>query len=164
MRFEIVERYGAPVQAVRAAFADPALYAAMRNLPGIGAPEVVAHEPDGERVHLEVRMHFTGHLSAAARAVIDPTRLSWITVTDHDLATGTVTFTLRPDHYADRFRCAGSYTLHDAGNGSTVRTLRGDLSVRVLLVREQVERAIVSGLKEHMQREAGVVERFANEA
>ena len=156
----MVQRYGAPVDVVVAAFADPAFYEELAGLPKVGAPEVLDHRVDGNRAHLEVRMHFTGDLSAAVKAVIDPHKLSWVEVSEHDLDTGVVDFVLRPDHYADRFSCKGRYTLAADGD-ATVRRLTGELKVRVLLVRDQVERAIVSGLREHLEREAPVVEKFA---
>lgn len=162
MRFTVVQRYAAPVAGVRSAFADPELYARMASLPKVGAPEVIRHEADGSSVHLEVRMRFTGDLSAAARAVIDPAKLSWVEVTDHDLDTGAVSFVLRPDNYADRFSCNGSYTLLADGDTGTTRAVDGEVKVRVLLARGQVERALVSGLREHIEREAPVVERFVN--
>jgi hypothetical protein len=161
VKFELVQPYAAPVDRVIAAFADPAFYAAMAKLPKVGSPEVVRRDVDGHEVHLEVRMRFTGDLSAAARAGIDPAKLSWVEVSEHDLESGSVSFVLHPDHYADRFSCHGSYTLVDDGSGATVRAITGEVKVRVLLVRDQVERALVSGLREHFEREAPVVEAFA---
>lgn len=163
MKFELFQRYAAPVDAVRATCADPDFYAALAGLPKVGAPEVIRRDADadGRRVHLEVRMQFTGDLSAAAKAVIDPRKLSWVDVSDHDLDSGEATFVLKPDNYADRFSCSGSYTLADDGNGGTTRTVRGDVKVRVLLVAGQVENALVSGLREHIEREAPVLEAFA---
>ena len=161
MNFEVVQAYRAPLDQVAAAFADPELYARMADLPKVGSPEVLRHETDGTDVHLEVRMRFTGDLSAAVKAVIDPAKLSWVEVADHDLPAHQVSFVLRPDHYRDRFSCHGSYSF-TADSDQTIRTVRGELNVRVLLARGQVERAIVSGLREHFELEAPVVEAFVN--
>ena len=64
-----------------------------------------------------------------------------------------------PDHYADRFTCAGSYRF-DAVPGGSRRRGQGDLRVRAFLVAGAVEGAIVSGLREHLADEVPVVEAF----
>ncbi len=58
-------------------------------------------------MQLRVRYRFTGHLSSAVKAVIDPNRLTWVEEADHDLATHHVSFRMIADHYADRFTSSG---------------------------------------------------------
>lgn len=159
MRFAIEQRFAADVDAVAAAYADPALYVALVGLPKLSRPDVVGHEVDGDRVVLQVRYRFGGDLSPAARAVIDPERLTWVERSVHDLGARTATFTMVPDHYADRFQCRGSYRF-EAIDGGCRRRGEGDLRVKALLVGGAVEGAIVSGLKEHLVDEVPVVEAF----
>jgi hypothetical protein len=111
---------------------------------------------------LRVRYRFTGHLAPAARAVIDPERLTWVDESHHDLAARTVRFTLHPDHYGDRFAASGGYRFEPDGadDGATIRTAWGDVKVKAPLVGGAVERAIVSGLEEHLRAETAIVERF----
>lgn len=162
MHFELSQRFAAPASDVAQAFADPALYEALASLPKLGAPEVLDRTTRGDIVHLRVRYQFAGELSAAVKAVVDPAKLTWIDDSRHDLARRTVTFTLQPDHYADRFRAEGSYRFEPASDdpGSANRTTSGELKVRMLLVGGQVERAILSGLREHQQDEVLIVERW----
>ena len=61
------------------------------------------------------------------------------------------------DHYADRLSCTYSSVLATADAG-TLRTLRGSLKVRMLLVGGKVEGAIVSGLREHAAGEAALLD------
>lgn len=159
MNFRLDQRIAAPPAAVAAAFADPAYYASMGALPKLGTPEVLRREVDGDVITIDVRYRFTGDLSPAVTAVVDPARLTWVEHSTHDLAAREVRFELRPDHYPDRLRCQGGYRLEPDGDG-TVRHAEGDLRVRAPLVAGMVERAIVSGLREHLAAEAGLVERF----
>ena len=69
-----------------------------------------------------------------------------------------------PDHYRDRFTCAGSYRFETTGPGSCARHGEADLRVKVLLVAGAVEGAIVSGLQEHLVDEVPVVEAFVRRA
>ena len=163
MRFSIEQRYAADVDAVARAYTDPALYAAFDGLPKLTQPDVLSREADGDTVVLEVRYRFVGDLNAAARAVIDPTRLTWVERSVHDLAARSTSFTMVPDHYADRFRCRGSYRF-DPADGGCLRRGEGEVRVKALLVAGAVEGAIVSGLEEHLAGEVSVVEAFVHGA
>lgn len=160
MRFQLQQRMEAPVDAVATAFADPAFYETLDALPNLSRPEVLGHEATASGVRLEVRYRFTGELSAAVRAVVDPHKLSWIEEANHDLAARTVTFRMLADHYADRFRCSGSYRFEALGPDATRRSCSGDIEIRMPLVGRRVENAIVSGLKEHLDDEVALVERW----
>lgn len=159
MRFAFEQRFASAPDAVARAFADPELYVALQGLPKLGRPEVVSHEADGDSVVLEVRYRFTGELSSAARAVLDPARLTWVERATHDIAQRQVTFTMVPDHYGDRFSCRGGYGFEADGDG-TVRRSHGDLKVRAPFVAGAVERAIISGLQEHLADEVTIVDAF----
>lgn len=159
MRFTIEQRFAADVDAVARAYADPDLYLALDGLPKLTAPEVVHHAIEAGVVALQVRYRFGGELSSAARAVIDPARLTWVEHSTHDLSRREVRFQMVPDHYRDRFRCEGTYRFEADGDGCR-RHGATDLRVKALLVAGAVEGAIVSGLREHLSDEVPVVERF----
>lgn len=156
------QRFDAPPELVARAYADPRLYEAFDGLPKMSRPEVVAHETTGDEVRLQIRYRFSGELSAAARAVLDPERLTWVEHAVHDLSSLTTTFEMVPDHYEGRFRCTGSYAFEADGTG-TLRRCQGDIKVKALLVGGAVENAIVSGLREHLRDEVSVVTAFLAE-
>lgn len=157
MRFSVEQHFASPCERVVGAMADPELYRAMPELPKLSRPEVLAHDVDGTVVVLRLRYRFEGDLSSAVRAVVDPSRLSWVEVSSHDLESHRGTFTLEPDHYADRLRCSGSFHYLDVAGGC-YRHVEGDLRVRAPLVAGSVERAIVSGLREHLEEQAHAVD------
>jgi hypothetical protein len=162
VRFEVRQLIDAPLDAVAAALCDPAYYTALGTAPKLGVPEVLDRQVDGDHVLLRVRYRFAGELSSAARAVLDPNKLTWVDESRHDLAKHDVSFVLKPDHYADRLSCTGGYRLEadPADAARTIRTASGDLKVRAALVAGSVERALVSGLKEHLDAEAGILAAF----
>jgi hypothetical protein len=160
VRFTAEQRFTlADADAVARAFADPELFTGYPAGPRLAAPEIVSHRAEGDIVEQELRYRFTGDLSAAVRAVVDPTRLSWVERSRHDLAARTTTFELRPDHYADRLRCSGTVTVQPEGEGCR-RTVLGDLKVRVALVAGTVERTLVGDLQDHLRAEVAIVEAF----
>lgn len=159
MRFTVDQLFEATPDAVARAYADPELYAAFQDLPKMSRPEVLSHASDDSKVVLQIRYRFSGHLSPAARAVLDPERLTWVEHSTHDLSTRSTVFRMIPDHYADRFECSGSYRFEADGTG-TRRHCDGTIRVRALLVASAVENAIVSGLREHLADEVAVVDAF----
>jgi hypothetical protein len=66
-----------------------------------------------------------------------------------------------PDHYPDRLSSSGRYTF-DAREGGTLVGIDGELNVRVPLVGRSVERAIVSGLRNYIEKEVASIPAFVS--
>jgi hypothetical protein len=160
MDFTVTQDFTAGPDAVAAAYASAELYEHLVGLPKLDAPEVLDLRVDGDLVRLRLRYRFVGDLSPAVTAVIDPAKLTWVESSTHDLARRTVSYELLPDHYPDRLQSSGTCSISTAGSGCT-RTVRGRLKVRALVVGGAVERAIVSGLREHLADEVAIVDRVA---
>lgn len=160
MRFELNQRFTGTADAVAAAYADPDLYPTLVGLPKLGGIEVLDHRSTPDQVVLRVRFRFIGDLPAAVTAVIDPARLTWVQESTHDLRTGAATFRLVPDHYPDRLKASGSFTISPLDQDGSTRRVQGELRVQALLVAGRVEQAIVSGLAEYLEAEAPAVDRY----
>ena len=150
MKFQLEQNLDVAADAAVEAFANPDFAVAAITHNAIGRPELVEHGVLGDRVHLEVRYHFVGELNAAARAILDPAKLTWVQVSDHDLVGGRVVFRIVPDHYVDRLKCAGRYLVaaDESDNTRSRRLLECELNVRAPLVAGQVERVLVDGIKD----------------
>jgi Protein of unknown function (DUF2505) len=159
LRFRLEQLFRAPLAAVARAYTEPAFYERLARLPRLGRPEILERVEDGGVVRLQIRYRFTGELSAAVRKVIDPDRLTWVEHTVHDLARLEVDFRMAPDHYPDKLRSAGRYRF-EADGDRTRRVADGDLTVRVPIVGSAVERAIVSGMRDHLNAEIPILEGF----
>jgi hypothetical protein len=151
MRFRLEQRFPGPLATVEAALVDPAFIDRLGTLSQLGRPRLLRREDDGALVRLDVRYAFTGELSGAVTAVVDPERLTWVDVAVFDRATHRSRHRILPDHYADRLSCTYETALHQEGD--TVRVAEGELRVRFPLVGGRVERAIVSGMAEHAHHE-----------
>jgi hypothetical protein len=162
VRFELVQRYASPVADVEAAFIDPALLARLGALNEMGRPQLLDQATEGDVVRQRVRYAFSGHLAPAATAVVDRDRLTWVQDSVLDRRTHRTEFRILPDHYADRLTSSGVVTLQET-DGGTARVTSAELSVRFPLVGGRVERAIVSGLREHSDAEAHHVQAWLDE-
>lgn len=156
MRFAIDHHLPGTVDDVLAALLDPEFLRCLGDLPDLGAPEVLGQDRDGDVVVQRVHYSFTGSLSPAVTRVIDPAKVTWVTETTYDLAARHATFLIIPDHYGNKLRCAGTHTFTGNDQG-TVRRAEGELTVRVPLVGRVVERAIIAGLRDHLDTETDLL-------
>ena len=169
MRFQIEQKIAGSREAVARLYTEPRFYEQLGALPKLGKPEVPERREEGSIVRLAVRFRFTGNLSPAVTAVIDPAKLTWVEESVHDLDRFAVTFRMKPDHYADRLRSQGAVHYEPDGEGTTRRLTEGELVVKVPLlmgggrVGGLVENAIISGLRDHLAAEIEVVEGLLHE-
>jgi hypothetical protein len=153
VRFHVEQPIPAERAEVEQAFVDPDFYRSLGDLDALAPPEVLQCEPDpqsAEAVLLRVRYRFKGSLSPAVRRVVDPDRLSWVDVSRFDRASHLMLFHMEPDHYPDRLWCEGTYRFDAGEDSSTDMVMDGEVKVSFPLVGGVVERAVVSGLRQHL--------------
>jgi hypothetical protein len=160
MRFSVDQRIAGARDEVEAAFVDPAFYEALGQMPKIGRPQVLERRESDGIVHLRVRYAFTGDLAAPARAVLDPSRMTWVVESTVDRSAHRTEFRMLPDHYGKRLECHGSYVLEADAAATTTQRFQGELIVHYPVVGSLAERGIVTGLKEHLAEEAAILERW----
>ena len=154
MRFRLEQFLPGPLEAVEAALLDPDFITRLGELPGLGNPTLLDQRTEGPLVHRQVRYAFAGELSSAVTKFVEPSKLTWIEVSVHDCRTHITDFEIKPDHYANRLTCRGSFRLVEDSPHATRRTAEGDLSVHIPFVGRKAEQAIISGLADHARLEA----------
>jgi hypothetical protein len=144
------------------AYGTPSFYEGRPEVDHISVIEVLSHEDNDTSLLIEVRFKFTGSVSSAVRAVIDPNKMSWITRTEVLLEERRTAFTVLPDHYPDRLTSSGGYRFADGtAPNSAVITVDGQLKVHVPLVGRSVEKVIVSGLRSYIANEVASLPEYA---
>ena len=158
MQFEIEQPIAAPRDAVIGAVVDPSFYGSM-VMQKLAPPSVLDCTENGDVTSLRVRYRFVGNLSRAARAVLDPDKMTWVIELDVDRKLFQATFLMIPDNYQDRIKCSGSYQFSESG-AATNQTMHGEIVVHAPLVAGLVERVIVSGFRDNLNEQAEAIERF----
>ena len=126
VRIAIRQAVAAPPPRAVAAYGSPAFYADRPKRDDIAVLEVVHHDDRGEVILIEVRFAFTGSVSPAVRAVIDPAKMSWVTRTEVRPAEARTNWVVLPDHYPDRLSASGSYRFEPGDDaGQHCRQRRG---------------------------------------
>lgn len=155
MEFRAVQRFAAPPEEVVRLYADPAVRAGLGAIGKLSAPELVEHVADDDGVVLRLRYRYVGDLPGGAGRFIRPDRLTWVQSSRFRLAEGLEQIRIEPDHYPDRLRADVEARVR--GGTPTTREVEGRLRVSLPLVGGRVERAIVDGLREHLELEAALI-------
>ncbi len=161
MKFSVRQAVAAPPARAMEAYGSPSFYEGRPERDDIAMRKVVRQEVRPESVLIEVCFAFTGTVSPAVRAVVDPGKMSWITRTEILLAEGRSTWVVLPDHYSDRLSASGVYRFAEGegGPGTCTVEVEGDLRVRVPIVGRSVEKVIVGDLHAYIADEvAGIAE------
>ncbi len=154
MRLEARHEFPAPVADVERAMADPAFYDQLHDLPDLAPPEVLDRTEVGSRITLRVRYVFTGHVDLIVRRVVNIDQLVWIQTTEFDTHAHEATLTVVPEKLGSMLQCAGKFELASTSAGGTVRTLTGELKVKVPLLGGRAERALAPGILRRIDLEA----------
>ncbi|MEO6469680.1 MAG: DUF2505 family protein [Acidimicrobiia bacterium] len=159
MKFEITQDLTASVTDVDDALIDPTFLVRMAELPKLGSAEVLDQRRDGDVMHQDVRFLFQAELSRTVTRVVDPALMTWIERSVCDLTRHETTCEILPDHYAGLLTGRYRSTIVERGSGS-LRTISGELKVRMPLVGGKVEGAIIGGLKENAAAQVGLLDAF----
>lgn len=159
MKISIPQTVAVPPARAVAAYGTPAFYEGRPRRDDIEVVEVVRHDDSGARILIEVRFAFTGSVSSAVRAVIDPAKMSWVTRTEVNPEEARTAWEVLPDHYPDRLSASGGYRFAPGADGpaSTVVAVEGELKVHVPIVGRSVERVIVSDLRAYIEEEVSSI-------
>lgn len=160
MHFVIEQRFAGGLAAVEAALYSPALLEQLAVLPKLGGATLLDEQRNGDRVFRRVHYKFTAELNAAVTAVVDPDRLTWVEESEHDYSTHMTTWRIVPEHYENRLTCTGTFRLVGTTPDLTLRHTEADVKVHFPLVGGRVEKAIVSGLREHAVDEERTVNQY----
>lgn len=159
VQFEMDQRLPGPPDAVLAALLDRRFWDAVGEVATQAKPELLDQDRRGRFVRQRVRFRFVAPLPTAAQAVLDPARLSFVQNATIDCSAHTARFLIQPDHYADRLKADGSWSVGATTHGSE-RHYQVNLQVNYPLVSKLVERAILSGLESYSVEEEGVLRQW----
>lgn len=161
MNFSFDQAVDVSPEVAMCAYGEPSFYDGRAPVDNISVIEVVDHQDNDTTILIAVRFKFTGSVSAAVKAIIDPDKMSWVTRTEVLLEERRTNFTVMPDHYPDRLTSTGSYTFADGTTrNSAVITVAGELKVHVPIVGRTVERTIESGLHAYIEKEVASLPAF----
>jgi hypothetical protein len=150
--FSAQHEFDATPAMVAATMTDPDFVSTV-ELPDLERAEVLEHHAGHEGRVIRYRYRFVGRLDPIARRVLGKDRISWVQEVRVDAGDAHGVLAVVPDVRADRLKFAGEYRL-EAHDGTTVRSLQGELSIKVPLIAGRAEQHILPGLLRRIDLEA----------
>ena len=157
MEFSFEQEVAAARPRVELAYVSASFYEALGGLPNLGVREVLECRREGSVTTLRVRLAFTGQVSGPARAIVDASKLTWVTTTTMTEGTHRSAFELLPDFYRDQVSCAGTYRFDELDQTTRI-TMAGDLTVKVPFFGRTAEEAIADGFRQNLAGQAAVLQ------
>jgi hypothetical protein len=156
VRFGFEQRWDAPPGDVLEVYLDEGFWSGLHGLSTTAAPRVLGIERRGDRA--EVRLHWalSVELPREAARFLDPDDVAWTEVTTWDLPRRRAEVAFHPDQAAGLLR-AGAEAALVAEGPSSVRSVTGELKVRIPVLGRRVESVIVEGVGAHLREEAEAV-------
>lgn len=158
MKLAATHRFAASVAQVCEGMGDPDFYAGLR-LPDVEPPEVIARTEQGDHVDVRVRFKYTGKLDPIARRIVGHDHISWVQRLEIDRAAQSCALQVVPEMGAVPVSCTGRFVLRAEGAGC-VRTLDGELRIRVPLIGSRGERSLAPGIMRRLDLEAVALDRY----
>ena len=137
-------------------YIDEGFWQSMDGLTKTRPPEVLEVSRTGDSAVTRLRFRLSVELPREAGRFIDPDDVSWVEHTVWDLAAATAEMDFLPDQGAALMKASAAIEVVQTGDDA-VRRITGDLRVRIPLLGGKVERAVVGGIGEYLEEEAGVV-------
>jgi hypothetical protein len=158
VRLAASHHFAGSVAEVCAAMGDPAFYAVLR-LPDVEPPELVSRTVDGARVDVHVRFMYTGKLDPIARRIVGHDQVSWVQQLQIDPVAASAALQVIPAVGMVPVTCTGTFALRTEGGGC-VRTLDGDLRVKVPIIGSRAEKSLAPGILRRLDLEAEALNAF----
>ncbi len=156
VKFGFEQRWTAPVDDVVQVYLDESFWSGLSDLSTTSPPTVLDITRRGDRATVRLHWVLSVDLPREAARFIDPDDVAWIEETRWDLTSNSATVTFLPDQAASLLRASADAALRADGHDA-VRTISGELKVRIPLLGHKVEPAIVDGVTEHLDEEASAV-------
>jgi hypothetical protein len=159
VKLNATHRFAAPIGAVCDAMGDPDFYAGLR-LPDVDPPEVLVRTVKGTRTDIHVRFRYTGKLDPIARRIVGNDHVTWVQRLEIDPPSQSCALSVAPEVGVMPVTCGGTFTLHPIDGDRCLRTLAGDLRVRVPLIGSRAERSLAPGILRRLDLEAEALDHY----
>lgn len=153
MRFDLAHTFSASPQAVADALLDPSFQASLADVGSLADRTVLSQAEEQGRVVRRVRCVLDIDVSGPAKKFLGNSDPAWIEVAEWDKAEMTWHWHIEPEVAADLLEASGTTHISPSGKGS-VRTIEGEVKVKVPFYGGKVEGWVVDGLEHAYEEEA----------
>ncbi len=129
-------------------------WASLDDLTKTSKPEILEVSRTGDIAITRLRYALNVDLPRQAARYIDPEDVTWVEQVEWTLPTLSATVNFLPDQGSALMTASGTANVIADGD-EAAREVRGEVKVRIPFVGKKVERAVIDGVGEHLEEEAG---------
>jgi hypothetical protein len=160
MRFEVSHPFEASAERVAAAMFDASFQETLTDIGDLHDRSVLSvEEADHGKVTRKVRCVLALEMSGMARSMLGDSDPAWVQEEHWDANRMHCEWTIHPEVAGDLLSAAGTIDIEPA-DGKAIRSVAGDIKVRVPLYGGKVERWIVDGVSRAYAEEADLLARW----
>ncbi|HOX29079.1 MAG TPA: hypothetical protein PLQ76_08015 [bacterium] len=119
--------------------------------PNVTSCNVVKSEKKGNKLFVRVESVGNGDIPPNLRSLINPKMLTWIENGEFDYDTNEYVYTVKPFYFANVFSMKGLIKYLKDGEDKTIRTLDGELNIKIPLLGAIAEKKIVEIQKANLE-------------
>ncbi len=169
MHFEIHHEFDIPLDALELAVISPDLvdkFGATARSKHAGIQSITERSRSLKNGVLERVWHYQAHvrLPKFAQGYVTPEMTAWDEQSVYETGPHRGRWTIVPNikpAWRQYFSASGTYAIEPLGDGRSRRTVRGELELRVRVVRQVAERLIVSEVRKAFEAEAATLRDMA---
>lgn len=169
MHFEIHHEFDIPLDALELAVISPDLvdkFGATARSKHAGIQSITERSRSLKNGVLERVWHYQAHvrLPKFAQGYVTPEMTAWDEQSVYETGSHRGRWTIVPNikpAWRQYFSASGTYAIEPLGDGRSRRTVRGELELRVRVVRQVAERLIVSEVRKAFEAEAATLRDMA---
>jgi len=169
VHFEITHEFDIPLDALELAVISPALvdrYGTKVHKLGVGIERVTERSRSLKQGVLERTWHYQANVNVPkfAQGYLTREMCAWDEMTVYDMPKHRGRWTIVPNVKPEwrRFlQATGSYEIEPLGDGRSRRVVKGELELRVRVVRQVAERLIVAEVRKAFEAEAATLRDMA---
>jgi hypothetical protein len=169
VHFEIAHEFDIPLDALELAVISPDLvdkFGAVARSQHAGIQSITERSRSLKNGVLERVWHYQAHvrLPKFAQGYVTPDMTAWDEQSVYETGSHRGRWTITPNikpAWRQYFSAEGTYAIDPLGDGRSRRTVRGDLELRVRVVRQVAERLILSEVRKAFEAEAATLRDMA---
>ncbi|HOC94127.1 MAG TPA: DUF2505 family protein [bacterium] len=119
--------------------------------PNVTKTTVKKREHKGSKMTVVVETVANGDIPPNLRKLISPNMLTWTEYGEHDFDTHTYKYEVKTFYFSNVFKMSGVIKYFKDGEDKTVRTLDGDIQIKIPLLGAIAEKKIVEVQKQNLE-------------
>lgn len=163
MKFNMKHYFDFPVEKVVELLKNGEDLCPMDKLPNVNDRKIIEQKRDGKKMYSTVEWCVHGQIPPVAQKLVNPDMLTFTEKTVWDDDQQSFTTKIIPHVLKNQLDCNTVSMWERDKNGKTVRTFRGDLTIKIPIIGPLLEKTVVDLLKKNNDKNAELVKEYLSE-